>query len=142
MFFRVRTVKPQLIERRDFFMITFSFFFFKFFQQSCVSAGPDGFFRTGSSQPVRPYARQLSLWFLWGLRVWDFTGLMMTIMHKQSVEEFMNVFNSSILYCLTADSKRMEYSVNVTKLVQLQSSISDFWSIACLSSVSQLLSVS
>ena len=63
-------------------------------------------------------------------------------MHKQSCEEFVNVFNSSILYCLTADSKRMEYSVNVTKLVQLLSSISDFWSMVCLASVSQLLSVS
>ena len=31
-------------------------------------AGPDGFFRTGSRQPVRPYTRQLSLWFSIGWR--------------------------------------------------------------------------
>ena len=32
------------------------------------------------------------------LRVRGFTGLMKTIIHKQSCEEFVNVFNSSILY--------------------------------------------
>ena len=30
---------------------TLFFFFFKFLQQSCVNAGPDGFFRTGLCQP-------------------------------------------------------------------------------------------
>ena len=35
--------------------------------------------------------------FFGGLRVRGFTGLMM-IMHKRRSEEFVNVFNSSILY--------------------------------------------
>ena len=44
------------------FSLPFSIFFsFKFFQVSRVIAGPDGFFLTGSRQPLRPYARQLSL---------------------------------------------------------------------------------
>ena len=35
--------------------------FLKFLHQSRVIAGPDGFFGTGSRQPVRPYTRRLSL---------------------------------------------------------------------------------
>ena len=45
-----------------FFQIRKRNFSFKFFQQRCVSAGPQGFTQTGSGQPVS-YACQLSLWF-------------------------------------------------------------------------------
>ena len=68
-----------------------------------MNAGPDGFFRTGLSQPGPTHVSVHCGFFLGGggegiLRVRGFTGLMMTIMHKQSCEEFVNVFNSSILY--------------------------------------------
>ena len=51
-------------------MKTFPLFFqirkrnlsFKFLQQRCVSAGPQGFTQTGLGQPVS-YTCQLSLWF-------------------------------------------------------------------------------
>ena len=45
-----------------FFQIRKRNFSFKFFQQRCVSAGPQGFTQTGSGQSVS-YACQLSLWF-------------------------------------------------------------------------------
>ena len=120
---------------------TLSFLFFKFLQQSCVRAGPDGFSGPAHVNPSGNTHLSFHCCFFGGLRVRGFTGLMM-IMHKRRSEEFVNVFNSTILYWLTADSKRVEYSVNLTKLVQLLSSISDFWSMVCLSFVSQLLSVS
>ena len=67
-----------------------------------MNAGPDGFFRTGSRQ-TGPTHVSVHCGFLLGggggiLRVRGFTGLMMTIMHKQSCEKFVKVFNSSILY--------------------------------------------
>ena len=141
LFFRVRTFKPQLIEKPRLFSL-FSSFSLSVCSKAVWVLDRTGFFRTGSRQPVRLYGLQLSLWFLWGLCVWGCMGLMMNIMHKWNCEEFVNVSNISILSWLTADSKRMEYSVNVTKLVKLLSSISDFWSMVFLSSVGQLLYVS
>ena len=70
-----------------------------------MNAGPDGFFKTGSRQPGPHTSAFTVVSFLGGggggggiLRVRGFTGLMKTIIHKQSCEEFVNVFNSSILY--------------------------------------------
>ena len=114
LFFRVRTTKPQLIEKPRLFF-TLSFFFFKFLQQSCMMAGPDGFSGPAHVNPSGPTHLSFHCCFFGGLRVRGFTGLMM-IMHKRRSEEFVNVFNSSILYWLTADSKRVGYSVNVAKL--------------------------
>ena len=110
---------------------TFLLLFLQVFATSCVSAGPEGFPGPAHVNPSGPTYVNFHCGFLWRLRGRDFPVLLRTIMRKQSCEEFVNVFNSSILYCLTADSKRMEYSVNVTKMVQLQSFISDFWSIVC-----------
>ena len=70
-----------------------------------MNAGADGFFKTGSRQPGPTYVSVHCGFFFGGggggggiLRVRGFTGLMKTIIHKQSCEEFVNVFNSSILY--------------------------------------------
>lgn len=38
-------------------LFTLLFFSFKFLRQSLMSAGPDGFFRSGSRQPIWPYTR-------------------------------------------------------------------------------------
>ena len=58
--------------------------------------------RTTGSRQTGPTHVSVHCGFLLGgggiLRVRGFTGLMMTIMHKQSCEKFVNVFNSSILY--------------------------------------------
>ena len=67
-----------------------------------MNAGPDGFFKTGSLQPGPTHVSVPCGFFFGGgggiLRVRGFTGLMMTIIHKQSCEKLVNVFNSSILY--------------------------------------------
>ena len=69
-----------------------------------MNAGPDGFFKTGSRQPGPTHVSvHCGFFFFLGggggvLRLRGFTGLMMTIMHKQSCEKLVNVFNSSILY--------------------------------------------
>ena len=116
--FRVRTVKPQLIEKPRLFSL-FSSFSLSFCSKAPWMQGRTAFLRPAHVNPALHTSAFTVVFFFWGggggiLRVRGFTGLMMTIIHKQSCEKFVNVFNSSILYWLTADSKRVEYSVNVT----------------------------
>ena len=114
LFFRVRTTKPQLIEKPRLFLL-FPSFSLSFCSKAAWGQGrmafPD---RLTSTRPAL-HTSAFTVAFFGGLRVRGFTGLMM-IMHKRRSEEFVTVFNSSILYWLTADSKRVEYSVNVAKL--------------------------
>ena len=99
---------------------TLFFFSLSFCSKAAWMQGRTAFLGPAHVKPVL-HTSAFTVVFFWGggggiLRVRGFTGLMMTIMHKQSCEKFVKVFNSSILYWLTADSKRMEYSVNVAKL--------------------------
>ena len=62
-----------------------------------MRAGPDGFSGPAHVNSSGPTHLSFHCCFFGGLRVRGFTGLMM-IMHKRRSEEFVNVFNSSILY--------------------------------------------
>ena len=67
--FRVRTRNYYASKNATFF--TLFFYSFKF-----LNAELDGFFRTGSRQPVRPYTRQFLLWFSIALCERSLTGHM------------------------------------------------------------------
>ena len=65
LFFRVRTTKPQLIEKPRLFLL-FTSFSLSFAAE--LREGRAGWlFRTGSRQPVRPHTPQLSLLLFWGI---------------------------------------------------------------------------
>ena len=72
LFFRVRTTKPQLIEKPRLFLL-FTSFSLSFAAE--LREGRAGWlFRTGSRQPVRPYTPQLSLLLFLGITRAGFYG--------------------------------------------------------------------
>ena len=88
-FFRVRTRKSQFIKKL--FFLCYFRFSLEFLQKSRIRTGLDSSFWTGSRQPVRPCACQLSVWFSMGLRARCHMGHLINVLDDNITTYFYHL---------------------------------------------------
>lgn len=76
-------------------------------QQNRVSARPDGFYRISSRPTVRPFTRQLSLWFSLELRAQGRTGHLLTSFTSNEIVMIITIQR-------LGNSERLRFPQNLT----------------------------